>query len=145
MISFFGFFSHLFYKRFGLKKGHLAWIFYYGLVVVGFFLILDILIYYGMFDSVFPFLNRIFPWCHIDNGRDFMWNSLKIFGIDWNINYNDSGLDIIAWILFFSFPLWYFAFKDLSRKLFGGNRNRPYEKGLIYLFSSNKPEDKDEE
>lgn len=74
-----------------------------------------------------------------------MWNSLKIFGIDWNINYNDSGLNIIALILFLSFPLWYFAFKDLSRKLFGGNRNRPYEKGLMYLFTSNKPENRDEE
>jgi hypothetical protein len=141
-ISLFGFFSHYFYRKFGLKKGHPAWIFYFGLVLIGSFLIPGIFLYIGIFDWIIPFLNSLFPWLNIGNGKDLMWNSLKIMGIDWNIDYNNSALEFIAFILFFSYPLWYFAFKDLSRKLFGGNRNRPHEKGLLYFLTTNKGKSK---
>jgi len=133
-----GLFSHHWYHKHGLSKGHLAWISYYTLLVIGGFLILDILIYVGVFNAFFQAINSIIPWITIENGKDYMWNSFKIIGIDWNINHEDNNLKYIAVLLFISYPTWFFAFKDISRKWFGGNRNRPHEKGLWYLFSSNK-------
>ncbi|MHA1490773.1 MAG: hypothetical protein ACTSRI_14085 [Promethearchaeota archaeon] len=144
IICFLGFFSHLWYHKYGLSKGHLAWISYYTLFVIAGFLILDVLIYIGALDFIFPFLNQLVPWLNIDNGKDFMWNSFQIFGLDWNVNYNDPNLKFIALLLFLSYPMWYFSFKDFSRKLFGGNRNRPFEKGLWYLFARVKKAKKGE-
>lgn len=130
-----GFFSHYLYHRFGLKKGHLAWIFYFSSFVVIGFLLLDICIYIGLFDPVFLFLNKI-SWVEIENGKDFMWNSFQLFGIDWKINFEDSNLNSIAVLLFLSYPLWFISFKDLSRKIFGGNKF--YERGLLYFLTRTK-------
>ncbi|TXT53278.1 MAG: membrane protein of unknown function [Promethearchaeota archaeon] len=134
-ISFLGFFSHHWYHKYGLSKGKLAWIFYFGVISIGGLLIFNILLYVGIFNFLVPFLN-IFPWISIDSGKDLMWNSFLLVGFDWNINYNDNGLDVIAILLFFSYPMWYMAFKDFSRKFFGGNK--PYEKGLWYLLAPTK-------
>ncbi len=140
LICLLGFFSHLWYHKYGLSKGKLAWIFYFSVVSVGSILIFNILVYIGSFDFIFPLLNKI-PWIIIDSGKDFMWNSLLLIGIDWNIDYNNNGLDFIALILFLSYTPWYMAFKDFSRKFFGGNK--PYEKGLWYLLApTKKPEER---
>jgi len=140
LICFLGFFSHHWYHKYGLSRGKLAWIFYFGVISIGSILLFNILIYIGSLDFIFPILNAI-PWIDIDSGKDLMWNSLLIIGIDWNINYNNNGLNFIAWILFLSYPIWYMAFKDVSRKLFGGNK--PSEKGLWYLLApTRKPEEK---
>jgi hypothetical protein len=140
LICLLGFFSHLWYHKYGLSKGKLAWIFYFSVVSVGSILIFNILVYIGSFDFIFPLLNKI-PWIIIDSGKDFMWNSLHLIGIDWNIDYNNNGLDFIALILFLSYTPWYMAFKDFSRKFFGGNK--PYEKGLWYLLApTKKPEER---
>ncbi|MBD3194970.1 MAG: hypothetical protein GF317_07950 [Candidatus Lokiarchaeota archaeon] len=135
LISFFGFISHYWYRKYGLAKGKLAWISYYLLIVIGFILLLDLLIYLGLLDFLIPLFNY-FPWINIDNGKDFMWNSFIIFGIDWNISYNDSGLYYFAILNFLSYPVWFMFFKDLSRKFFGGNKHRPYQKGISYLITS---------
>jgi hypothetical protein len=135
IISLLGLFSHYLYHKFGLKNRHLAWIFYYSSFVVIGFLILDISFYIGLLDLLITLFNKA-PWVEIENGKDFMWNSFQFFGIDWNINFNDSNLNFIAIILFLSYPLWFLSFKDLSRKLFGGNK--PYERGLFYFLSRTK-------
>jgi hypothetical protein len=135
IICLLGLFSHYLYHRYGLKKGHLAWIFYFSASVVIGFLLLDISFYIGLLDPLFLFLNKI-PWIEIKNGKDFMWNSFQLFGIDWKINFNDPNLNFIAIILFLSYPLWFLSFKDLSRKLFGGNKL--YERGLSYFLSRTK-------
>jgi hypothetical protein len=134
-ICFIGFFSHHWYHKYGLSKGKLAWIYYFGVISIGSILIFSILLYIGALNFLFPFLNTI-PWINIDSGKDLMWNSLLLVGIDWNISNINAGLDFIAIILFLSYPVWYMAFKDFSRKFFGGNK--PYEKGLWYLLSPTK-------
>jgi hypothetical protein len=135
LIDIFGFFSHYFYRKYGIRRGRLGWIFYYSIFIVGWFLIMDILTYFGVFDFIFPFFN-IIPWSSIENGRDLMWNSFQLFGIDWNIDITQNGLNNIALLLFCSYPVWFKFFKDFSRKIFGGNRRRPYERGYSFLFTS---------
>ncbi|TFF97656.1 MAG: hypothetical protein EU547_03690 [Promethearchaeota archaeon] len=135
LISLFGFFSHYFYKKYGILNGKLGWIFYYSIIVNGGFLIVDLLTYFGLFNSLFPIINRL-PWISIENGKDLMWNSFLLFSIDWNIKVNQQGLNYIAFLLFFSYPIWFKFFKDLSRKFFGGNKRKPYEKGISFLISS---------
>lgn len=137
LISLFAFFSHYFYRKYGIQRGKLGWIFYYSVFIIGLFLLMDIFIYLGIFDFVFPILNRI-PWISIENGRDLVWNSFQFFGIDWDIDITSKGLDYIAILLFCSYPVWFKFFKDLSRKIFGGNKRRPYERGLSFLFTSHK-------
>lgn len=138
LISFLGFFSHYWYRKFGIAKEKIAWISYFTLFVNLGFLIIDILIYMRIFDGfILPLLNSI-PWVNIENGRDFMWNSFQLLGIDWNINFNETALDSIAIVLFISYPVWFMFFKDFSRKIFGGNEKRPYTKGISYLFTSPK-------
>ena len=144
IICFLGLFSHRWYRKYGLSKGHLAWISYYTLLIVGGFLILDIFIYVGVFNFCFPILNQLIPWLNIENGKDFMWNSFKLIGIDWNIDFRDTNLNFVAILLFLCYPTWFFSFKDISRKWFGGNKNRPHERGLWYLFESVKPPKKEE-
>jgi hypothetical protein len=137
LIAVCGFLSHYWYRKYGLAKGKLAWISYFTLIVNLGFILLDVLIYMGIFDFVFPFLNNI-PWVSIDNGRDFMWNSFQLFGIYWGINFKMRALDWIGVIMFISYPIWFMFFKDFSRKIFGGNENRPYTRGISYLFTSPK-------
>lgn len=135
LISLLGFFSHYFYRRYGIRRGKLGWIFYYSFFIIGFFLLMDILTYLGTFNFVFPFLNLI-PWISIENGKDMMWNSFQFLGINWNIDVTQNGLHNIAILLFCSYPVWFKFFKDLSRKIFGGKKRRLYERGLSFLFTS---------
>lgn len=138
LIGVLGLVSHYWYRKFGIAKGKIAWISYFTLFVNLGFLFIDILIYIGLFNSIFPLLNSI-PWVYIENGRDFMWNSFQLIGINWNINHNEVALNSIAILLFTSYPIWFMFFKDFSRKIFGGNEKRPYTKGISYLFTSPKP------
>ncbi|MHA1149395.1 MAG: hypothetical protein ACTSR8_14255 [Promethearchaeota archaeon] len=132
-------FSHRWYHKYGLKKQNIAWIAYFGIVVVLGFLILDVLIYIGLFNFIFPLLNTL-PWVDIENGRDFMWNSFQLFGIDFGLNYNDPGLIPIAILLFLSYLPWYVYAKLLSKILFGGHNS--YEEGYWWaLAPTKKPKD----
>ncbi len=142
LINLFGLFSHYFYRKYGILKGRIGMIFYYSIFIIGFFLIVDILLYVGIFNFIFPYLNVI-PWVSIINGKDFMWNSFQLLGIHWNIDFTQKGLDYIAFLLFSSYPIWFKFFKDVSRKLFGGNRRKPYEKGISFLFSHSKYSNED--
>jgi hypothetical protein len=137
LIAVFGFLSHYWYRKYGLARGKLAWISYFTLIINFGFLLVDVFIYIGVFDFVFPILNDI-PWVSIENGRDFMWNSFHLLGIDWDINFKTRALDWIGIIIFISYPIWFMFFKDFSRKIFGGNENRPYTRGISYLFTSPK-------
>lgn len=137
LISLLGFLSHYFYRKYGIQRGKLGWIFYYSIFIIGIFLLMDVFTYLGTFDFILPIFNSI-PWIFIENGRDLVWNSLQLAGINWDIDITNKGLDYIAILLFCSYPVWFKFFKDLSRKIFGGNKRRPYEKGLSFLFTSNK-------
>lgn len=134
LISFFGFFSHYFYRKYGILRGKMGVIFYYSLLFIIIILLLDIFTYFGVFNFIFHVLNLI-PWVSITNGKDFMWNSFQLFGINWNIDITQPGLDYIALLIFSSYPVWFKFFKDLSRKIYGGNRRKPYERGMSFLFS----------
>lgn len=130
-----GFWAYLLYHKFGLSKGHQAWLAWYAILGVGGLMLLDFLIYLGVFDLIFPTLNQI-PWVNIDNGKDFMWNSFQFLGIDWGIDYNDPGLNWIAIMLILSYPMWFKFFSNGSRMLFGGNK--PYQVGCWYMFAPTK-------
>ena len=141
IISALGFFSHFWYHKYGIKKGHLAWIFYYGFFVINGFLVLNVLIYTGFLDFIFPLFNNL-PWVDIDCGRDFMWNSFHLLGFDWGINYKESNLDYIAILIFMSYPMWYLFFSNISRKFFGGNK--PHEEGYWGVLKPiKKPKEKE--
>jgi len=144
LICLFGFISHFLYRKYGIHKGKLAWIFYYSFSVIGFFLIIDSLAYLGMCEFMIDILNLI-PWTSIENGKDMMWNSFQLVGIDWNININQQGLDYVAILLMCSYPVWFKFFKDISRKMFGGNKRRPYEKGFSFLISKRQEIDGNKE
>ncbi|MHA1291880.1 MAG: hypothetical protein ACTSQJ_04330 [Promethearchaeota archaeon] len=142
VISFCAFWSYYLYHNYGLPKGHKAFVAWYAIVIVGSLMILDTLIYIGVLDFIFPYLNRI-PWVNIDSGRDFMWNSFQFFGIDWGIDYKNDGLNWIAIVLILSYPMWFKWFSNGSRMLFGGNN--PHQRGMWYLFEPTrkpKPEEK---
>ncbi len=141
IITILAYFSHRWYHKYGLKKGHTAWIAYYSILVCGGLLLLDILIYLGVFDFVFPLLNNL-PWVNIDNGKDFMWNSFQLLGIDFGINYNDPGLTSIAVLLFISYPSWYIISKFQSRMIWGGHKK--YEEGLWWAIGPTKAPKKEE-
>ena len=135
IIIFCGFWAYFLYHKFGIEKGHQAWIAWYAIIVVGSLMVLDVLIYSGLLDFLFPLLNQL-NWVNIDNGRDFMWNSLHLLGIDWGIDYDDPGLIFIALTLVFSYPMWFKFFSNGSRMLFGGDK--PYQQGLYYLLKPTK-------
>lgn len=133
-----GEFSHLWYHKYGLKKDHIAWIAWYSMIVVMGFLIFDFLMYIGLFDTTFiPLINQI-PWLvdNIENGRDFMWNSFQLIGIDLGIPYDTPGLISIAFIIFFCYLPWYLYWKLLSRQMWGGKGK--HEEGLAWFLAPTK-------
>ena len=110
------------------------------LVVAG-LMAIDIAIYVGVFDFVFPFLNNI-PCVQIDNGRDFMWNSFQLLGVDFGVTYSDPGLNSIAVLLFLSYPTWFSFTKLQSRMMFGGHKS--FEEGYMWaLGRTKKPEEQE--
>ena len=135
IISFAGFFAYHLYHRFGLSKGHKAWLAWYAILIVGGLMLLDFLIYLEILNFIFPLLNQL-PWVNIESGKDFMWNSFQLLGIDWDINYNDPGLNFIAFFMILFYPMWFKFFSNGSRMLFGGNK--PHQVGLWYLFEPTK-------
>ena len=135
-----GFWSYHLHHRFGLSKGHKAFIAWYALIVVGGLMILDFLIYIGLLDFVFPILNQL-PWVSIDNGVDFMWNSFQLIGFDWGIDYTQPGLTWMAILLFFTYPMWFKFFSNGSRMLFGG---KPYQFGIWYMIEPTRKPKKGE-
>ncbi len=138
IIIFCAFWSYHLYHRYGLPKGHIAWIAWYAIIVVGGLMILDFIIYIGLLDFVFPILNQL-PWVNIDNGVDFMWNSFQLIGIDWGIDYTQPGLSWLAIMLFFTYPMWFKFFSNGSRMLFGG---KPYQLGIWYMIEpTRKPKE----
>jgi hypothetical protein len=58
IIIFCAFWSYHLYHRYGLAKGHTAWIAWYAFIVVAGLMILDFIIYIGLLDFVFPLLNQ---------------------------------------------------------------------------------------
>ena len=127
--------SHIFYHKYGLPKGKTAWISYYSILAVGIFLLLDVLIYMGILDFIFPILNNL-PWVSIDNGKDFLWNSFHLIGIDFGIDYTIPGMNSLAIILFLSYVPWYVYGKFNSKMLFGGNKT--YEEGYWWAIGPTK-------
>jgi len=136
-----GFWAYNLYHRFGIAKGHQAWLAWYAFIIVGGLMILDLLIYIGVLDFIFPILNQL-EWINIDNGQDFMWNSFQLIGIDWGIEYSSPNLIFIAILIIISYPMWFKFFSNGSRMLFGGNK--PYQLGLWYLMEPTKKPKKDE-
>jgi hypothetical protein len=142
LIAVLGIYSHYFYHKFGLPKHHLAWIFYYSVIIVGGLMLMGILFYVGVFDNnLISVFNQI-PWVDIENGKDYMWNSFQLLGIDWGIDYSGTGLGAMAFLLFLSYPSWYMAFKLISKYIFGGNK--VYQEGLWYVFAPTKKPKKEE-
>ena len=134
-------FSHLWYHKYSLKKGNITWIAHFSMIVVGGFLILDISIYFGVLDFIFPILNNL-SWVEIENGRDFMWNSFQLFGVEFGVNHNDPGLLSIAILLFMSYLPWYVYAKLLSKMTFGGHSS--YEEGYWWgIGPTKKPKEDD--
>ena len=141
LLTFLGYVSHIFYHKYGLPKGKTAWIAYYSMLTVGGLLLLDILIYIGILDFIFPVLNNI-PWVSIDNGKDFMWNSFQFIGIDFGIIYTNPGMNSLAVIFFLSYVPWYVFGKLNSKIMFGGSRR--YEEGFWWALGPTKKPKKDE-
>lgn len=135
LLSLFGFLSHRLYHKWGLAKAHRGWLFYYCFFINAAFITIDVLIYHGIFDGLIATLNLV-PWVEIQNGRDYMWNSFKLLGLDYGIDYTQPALDHIAFILFFSYPMWFVFFKNGSIIIFGGNK--PHEQGLWYVLGPTK-------
>lgn len=139
LISIAGFWSYYLYHRYAAPKGHKAFLAWYAFIIVAGLMILDILIYVGIFDFVFPILNQL-PWVHVDNGKDFMWNSFISIGIDWGIDYTDRGLNFIAVFLLLSYPMWFKFWSNGSQILFGGIK--PHYQGMWYLLQpTRKPKE----
>ena len=111
IIIFFGFWSYLLYRRYGLSKGRMGWLAWYAFIIVGGLMILDLLIYIGLLDFIFPVLNQL-PWVNIDNGVDYMWNSFQLIGVDWGIDYTQPGLTSPAIMLLFTYPMWFKFFSS---------------------------------
>jgi len=135
LLTILGYISHIFYHKYGLAKGKTVWIAYYSMGVVGGLLLLDILIYIGILDFLFPILNQL-PWVSIDNGKDFMWNSFQLIGIDFGIAYSIPGMNSLAIIFFLSYVPWYVFGKINSKMMFGGNRS--YEEGYWWALGPTK-------
>ena len=135
IIAILGYLSHYFYHKYGIPKGKSGWVAWYSMIVVGVFWALDIAIYVGALNFIFPILNNL-PWVNIDNGRDFMWNSFQLLGIDFGITYTDPGLNSIAILIFLSYPTWYSFSKLMSRMMFGGHKS--YEEGYMWALGPTK-------
>lgn len=142
LICFFGFWAYWFYHKVGIPKDHQAFVAWYAIIIVGGLMLIDILIYVGIFDFVFPYLNAL-SWINIESGKDFMWNSFQLIGIDFGINYKDASLNWIAMMIFLSYPMWFKFMSNGSRMLWGGNQ--PYYVGAWYLFEPTKTPEKGQE
>lgn len=114
LLAILGLFSHKIYQK-QRKSGHKAFISYYSLFAVLGVLILDLLIYFGVLDSV---ITAIYGTRFAD-GKDFMWNPFSIFFLDLGIVVQGSGTGWLAFLLFASYPCWYLYWKSISKYLFG--------------------------
>ena len=100
-------------------------------------LIWGILLYF----ELIPIANLVnwIPWVNVGGGKDWMWNSFQIFGIDFGLIYSNS-LDPIAIALFFTYPALYLLGTDGGRMLYG---KRTYEEGYWWALKPiKKPEKK---
>ena len=130
IISILGVLSHKIYHNIRPKnKGFIA---YYSFIAIYGILAIDVLTYLGVFDFILPLFNQI-PWIASDpivDGKDLMWNSLRLIGINFNI-IHQSGLNVIAVVLFMSYAPWFIMMKDGSRMLFG---QKSYQEGYSWAL-----------
>jgi len=143
IIAFFGFWVYHLYHTWALPRGHEAFVAWYAFVVVAGFMIFDFLMYVGLFNTtLIPLLNLI-PWVNggIVDGRDFLWNSGILIGIDFGI-VPTQNMDMIAYLILISYPMWFKWFSNGSRMLWGGNE--PHQCGQWYLFEPTKKPKGDE-
>jgi hypothetical protein len=130
IITILGVLSHKLYHT--IRPNHKGFIAYYSFFSIFGILLIDVLIYLGVFDFILPMLNQL-PWIAADpipDGKDLMWNSLRLIGINFNI-IHQSGLNSIAVVLFLSYAPWFSMMKDGSRMLFG---QKSYQEGYSWAL-----------
>jgi hypothetical protein len=135
-LFFCGFFGALIYARKLRKKTH-AWSGYLWMICNFGMWIWGILLYLNLIP-IGTFVNWI-PWVEVADGREWMWNSFQLLGVDFGLIYT-PGLDHIAVILFLSYPMWYLMGADGGRMFWG---RRTYEEGYWWgLAPLRKPKNR---
>jgi hypothetical protein len=128
LLFFCGLFGARLYARKLRKKSH-AWSGYlwmlsnFGMWLWGILLYLNVI-------PIALLVNWI-PWVEVENGKDWMWNSFQLLGVDFGVHYQ-SGMDHLAVILFLSYPMWYLFGQDGGRMLFG---RKNYEEGYMWALA----------
>ncbi|MHA1730911.1 MAG: hypothetical protein ACTSU5_03165 [Promethearchaeota archaeon] len=93
-----------------------------------------------LYLDVIPIANLVnwIPWVNVADGKDWMWNSFQLVGVDFGI-VHQTGMDSLAVIIFLSYPCWYLFGGDGGRMLFG---KRTYEEGYWWAIAPlKKPAD----
>ncbi|MHA1792080.1 MAG: hypothetical protein ACTSVI_05500 [Promethearchaeota archaeon] len=128
IVSIFGFSANLLGKKY--RRTHKTFPFWWAFFSVFGMLAIDFSIYIGLLDSIVIFMNQQISWFSITSGKDFMWNSFSLFGAGKYIS-PAPGMDLIAAVLFLSYPAWFIFNKSISAFLFGVKSN---EEGMTYLL-----------
>jgi hypothetical protein len=107
------------------KKNH-AWSGYLAMICIFTVLLWGILIY----TEVIPIAAMVnwLPWVDVTNGKDWMWNSFQLIGVDLGVIF-EPGMNSLAVILFISYPTFYAFGADGGRMLFG---RKTYEEGYMW-------------
>lgn len=138
IVCFLGLFAHPLIKK-QRAKGNKAFAMTFSVGVTFGMLMLDVLIYIGVLNFLWSALSDTIPWIDIANGRDFMWNSFSLIGIDFGVDYMSTSLDSIAFVLFMSYIPWFVMQKDGSKMLFG---QKNYQEGYMWALTPiKKPKD----
>ncbi len=78
------------------------------------------------------------PWVNVESGKDWMWNSFQLLGVDFGI-VPSPGMHSLAVILFLSYPTFYLFGGDGGRMMYG---KRTYEGGYWWALAPlKKPKD----
>ncbi|MHA1292814.1 MAG: hypothetical protein ACTSQJ_09130 [Promethearchaeota archaeon] len=122
-----------------LRKKNKGWLFYFAILFIGSITIMDLLIYYNIFDIR---LLLWAPWIEIPEGvnvgRYYMWNPGLLFGIQFESQIiPGTGLvwEIFAIFFFISYIWWFTIGQNLGRFMYG---RLEYEKGAWYLLRTTK-------
>ncbi|GAB4329373.1 MAG: hypothetical protein Kow0069_36800 [Promethearchaeota archaeon] len=122
-----GFFFSWLYSR-KLRARNKDWSAFLWVIANGGMWLWGILVYVDVIP-IAPLVNWL-PWVNVANGKDWMWNSFQLLGVDYGIAYA-PGLDHLAVVLFVSYPMWYAFGRDGGRMLYG---TRTYEEGYWWVM-----------
>ncbi len=143
IICFIGGWVNSFLYSYHFRKKHRGFLFWFAVLYIGGFIVLDYLIYTNFIDV--QGISNLIPWINIPTniasteiGQYWMFTPGLMFGfpIDLQItSFIGPGWHIFALFLFLSYIWWFTIGQNLGRFMFG---RRSYEKGAWYLFRSTK-------